>query len=116
MEERQHEHECQQNGHDHGPEQNHNQEHDHEHDHDHHHTHHEHSHDHGHEHAHGEDISQEETLALLAYMASHNKHHAEELSNLATGIKGEASFHLQNAIGLFNEGNEELEKALNLMK
>ena len=87
----------------------HNHEHAHDHNHDHEHAHH---HDHALEGA----TSPEETLALLAYMVSHNKHHAEELEKLAAEIKGEAEFHLQNAIGSFNEGNEELEKALKLLQ
>ena len=78
--------------------------------------HHAHNHAHHHDHALDSATSQEETLALLAYMVSHNKHHAEELEKLATEIKGEAEFHLQNAIGSFKEGNEELEKALKLLQ
>ena len=43
---------------------------------------HEHPHEHDHVHAH-KAHSPEEALALLSYMADHNKHHAEELHELA---------------------------------
>ena len=80
-----------------------------------------HHHDHNHEHhhhdpSHAEVTSKEETLALLAYMVSHNKHHAEELANLSAGVEGEAAAELQKAITLFNEGNVALEAALKLMQ
>ena len=78
--------------------------------------HHEHSHNHHHDHEHGEEVSKEETLALLAYMVSHNKHHAEELTNLSAGVQGEAAIALQKAIALFQEGNQALETALKLME
>jgi len=76
---------------------------------------HEHEHHHHHDHEHGE-VSKEETLALLAYMVSHNKHHAEELTNLSAGVQGEAAIALQKAISLFQEGNQALETALKLME
>ena len=97
--------------------------HEHEHDHTNEHSHsHEHTHDHDHEHSHGhphttaDATSREETLALLAYMVSHNKHHAEELTNLSAGVDGDAALALQKAIALFQEGNQELEAALKLMQ
>ncbi|MBR6476971.1 MAG: cobalt transporter [Lachnospiraceae bacterium] len=99
---------------------NHELEHEHQHDHGHNHGHnHEHDHEHSHEHEHGHDhaeVSREETLALLAYMVSHNKHHAEELVNLSAGVEGEAALALHKAISLFQEGNQELEAALKLLQ
>ena len=79
--------------------------------------HHEHAHhDHKHHEHTAEGASREETLALLSYMVSHNKHHAEELSDLSAHVSGEARSCLLQAIKLFGEGNQELEKALTLMK
>ena len=87
--------------------------HDHEHNHEHGHNH---DHNHNHGHASGEAPSREETLALLSYMVQHNKHHAEELSSLAENLSGEAAVSLQKAICSFENGNAELERALELMK
>ena len=57
-------------------------EHDHDHDHDH-------VHPHDHEHTHSHDHhSPEEALALLTYMLGHNRHHAEELHELAHDVDG----------------------------
>ena len=100
--------------------ENHNHELKHEHQRDHAHSHerehgHEHTRPHDHDHACGE-VSREETLALLAYMVSHNKHHAEELLNLSAGVEGEAALALHKAISLFQEGNQELEAALKLLQ
>ena len=59
-------------------------EYDHDHDHDH-------VHPHDHEHTHSHDHhSPEEALALLTYMLGHNRHHAEELHELAHDVDGEA--------------------------
>lgn len=55
---------------------------------------HEHGHDHGHTHEHH---SPEETVALLAYMVTHNQHHAEELHELAHSVEGEAAQLLHEA-------------------
>ena len=66
-------------------------EHDHEHTHSHEHCGHSHTHTHAdgtththaHTHSHSAASSPEEALALLKYMLDHNKHHAEELHDLA---------------------------------
>lgn len=71
---------------------------------------HEHCHDHHHEH------SPEETVALLTYMVGHNKHHAEELHELAHGVDGEAAQLIHDAVVDFQVGNEKLEEALRLLK
>lgn len=72
-------------------------------------------HDHPHTHE-VKEHSQEETLALLNYMIDHNRHHAEELHELAHSAKEEAEVLIHEAVELFDQGNEKLEKALQLMK
>lgn len=98
--------------------------------HDHEHTHtdgttHTHTHDHGHEqeHTHTHDHSHthdhhspEEALALLAYMVQHNRHHAEELHELAHSMDDEAAQLIHDAILDFDLGNEKLDEALKLLK
>lgn len=74
---------------------------------------HEHNHDHEHSHkAH----SPEEALALLSYMTQHNKHHAEELHELAHGMGDNTAALIHEAVALFNAGNEKLEQALQMLK
>ena len=75
----------------------------------------EHIHEHGHSHEHREH-SPEETLALLRYMIDHNKHHAEELHELAHSIGGDAASLIHDAIVDFNLANEKLEEALQILK
>jgi len=79
---------------------------------------HTHSHQHSHEHIHSEApaSSREELLALLSYMVSHNKHHAEELHDLAHDIGGETATLIHKAIDAFSEGNTRLEEALEHMQ
>ncbi len=76
---------------------------------------HSHTHDHGHEHSH-QHHSPEEALALLAYMVQHNRHHAEELHDLAHSMDDEAAQLIHDAILDFNLGNEKLDEALKLLK
>lgn len=76
---------------------------------------HEHGHTHDHEHTH-EHHSPEEALALLAYMVQHNRHHAEELHELAHSMEDEAAQLIHDAILDFNLGNEKLDEALRLLK
>ena len=110
--------------HEHNHEHSHEHTHEHTHEHSHEHTHehtHEHSHEHSHEHVHhhGTDeaaTSREELLALLSYMVSHNKHHCEEIAELAKSTEGDAALALQNAIHSFEEGNQLLELALETLK
>lgn len=85
-------------------------EHDHDHDHDH-----VHPHDHAHTHSHGHH-SPEEALALLTYMLGHNRHHAQELHELAHDVDGEAQQLLHDAVVDFTLGNEKLEEALRILK
>lgn len=71
---------------------------------------HEHTHDHSHDHS-GEH-SPEEALALLTYMCGHNKHHTEELHELAHDLTGDAAELLHEAVKDFSAGTEKLEKVL----
>lgn len=72
-------------------------------------------HEHDHPHPHREH-SPEEALALLAYMTEHNKHHAEELHELAHSVNAAAAELIHAAVDEFNAGNEKLEKALAILK
>ena len=71
----------------------------------------EHIHDHDHDHDH-EHNSPEETLALLTYLLDHNRHHAEELHDLAHGLDWEASELLHEAVADYRQGNDKLAEAL----
>ena len=75
----------------------------------------EHTHDHDHEHDH-EHHSPEETLALLTYMLGHNRHHAQELHELAHSVDGEAAALLHEAVDELGRSNDALEQALALLK
>jgi len=86
----------------------------HSHEHTHEHADHGHAHPHTHEHTHGEH-SAEEALALLRYMADHNRHHAEELHELAHSLSGDAAELIHAAVDLFEQGNEKLDQALGLL-
>lgn len=78
---------------------------------------HEHIHEHGHEHSHEHKThSPEETLALLRYMIDHNKHHAEELHELAHSASTDAAALIHEAVAAFDVGNEKLERALAILK
>ena len=49
---------------------------------------HKHHHEHPHDHEHLQEASSPaETLALLNYMLGHNRHHAQELHELAHGVE-----------------------------
>ncbi len=58
----------------------------------------------------------DEQTALLAYMVNHNRSHAEELHELAHSLDGEAAELIHSAVSLFDQGNDKLEQALNIMK
>lgn len=73
----------------------------------------EHTHDHDHHRGHA---SPEESLALLTYMLSHNRHHAEELHELAHGMDGEAAQLIHDAVVDFELGNEKLAEALHILQ
>ena len=76
-----------------------------------------HDHTHEHTHAHAAAASKEETLALLRYMLHHNRHHAEELHELAHNVPdGEAHTLLHRAVDQLNESSDSLERALALLE
>ena len=76
-----------------------------------------HDHDHPHPHSHAAPSSPEETLALLNYMLGHNRHHAEELHELAHGVENEAARALlHEAVDALGTSNEKLEAALALIR
>lgn len=77
-----------------------------------------HYHDPNHSHTHTSSISsKEEALALLAYMVNHNKHHAEELHEIAHSIHDEQAHDLiHHALDSYTSGNEKLEQALKLLR
>ena len=78
---------------------------------------HTHQHPHDHEPPHSHDRhSPEEALALLAYMVQHNRHHAEELHELAHSMDDDAAQLIHDAILDFDLGNEKLDEALKLLK
>lgn len=82
-----------------------------------HHHDHDHPHEHTHAHTHGAASSPEETLALLTYMLGHNRHHSEELRELAEGVSDEAARDLiGEAVEALQESNLRLEEALVLLK
>lgn len=78
---------------------------------------HDHIHPHEHEHTHAAASSPEETLALLTYMLGHNRHHAEELHELAHGVENaEAHELIHAAVDDLASSNEKLAAALALIK
>ena len=58
----------------------------------------------------------EQKAALLNYMVSHNKSHAEELHELAHSLDGEVAELIHEAVELFDQGNEKLAHALEHLK
>ena len=88
-------------------------EHAHTHEHDHSHAHHTHDHTHSSGASEADPAKQQ---ALLTYMLDHNKHHAEELHDLGHAIGGQAGELIHSAVDAFEQGNNKLEQALNLLK
>ena len=68
----------------------------------------EHNH-HGHIH---DSSSHEETIALLKYMAHHNAHHAEELSETASSLSEAAAILIKEAVELLNKSTEKINQAI----
>jgi hypothetical protein len=73
-------------------------------------------HMHGHDHTHDDLTTPEQKLALLSYMTEHNKSHADELHELAHSLDGDAADLVHEAVSLFEQGNEKLSAALELLK
>lgn len=63
-----------------------------------------------HEHSHSHN-SPQESLALLGYMVEHNKHHAEELREIANGLPSDVSALISEALCDLEKGNTKLEQA-----
>lgn len=75
-----------------------------------------HEHEHGHTHCdHCGEATAEETIALLKYMLDHNRHHADELHDLAHGLNGEARELVHGAVIDLETGNDKLARALKLL-
>ena len=70
----------------------------------------------GHTHSHEQFGDFDKTKTLLTYMLDHNRHHAEELHELAHSLEDEPAQLLHDAILDFNLGNEKLDEALKLLK
>ncbi len=77
-----------------------------------------HSHDHDHEHEHCAVCggTSAETVALLSYMLDHNRHHADELHDLAHELDGEARELVHAAVIDIESSNDKLARALKLIK
>ena len=94
--------------------------HEHSHTHEHEHGGHTHVHTHAdgttHSHSHAAVSSPEEALALLRYMLSHNRHHAEELHDLAHCFDDVSGDLIQQAVDKLGESNDLIEEALSLIE
>lgn len=64
---------------------------------------------HGHTHDHSTD---NETLALLKYMAQHNAHHAEELMETVSSLSDNSALLIKEAVALLNESTEKINQAI----
>ena len=74
------------------------------------------THTHAHTHSHAAASSPEEALALLNYMLDHNRHHAEELHDLAHCFDDVAGDLIHDAVDKLGESNDLIEQALSLIK
>lgn len=74
----------------------------------------------GHDHHHHETLEPDKSTALLTYMLDHNRHHAEELHDLAHSLsesgKAAAASLLHEAVSAFQQGNDKLAAALAALK
>ena len=68
-----------------------------------------------HTHTHAAASSPEEALALLKYMLDHNRHHAEELHDLAHCFDDVAGDLIHDAVDKLGESNDLIEQALSLI-
>ena len=75
-----------------------------------------HDHNHPHSHSNAGASSPEEALALLTYMLSHNRHHAEELHDLAHCFDDVAEDLIHQAVDKLGESNDLIEQALSLIR
>ena len=56
-----------------------------------------------------------EAVALLRYMIDHNKHHTDELYDLAGKLDGDAKQLVHAAVIQYEQGTDKLEQALKAM-
>jgi hypothetical protein len=84
---------------------------------------HEHAHDHSHPHVHGGDARSgigARTAAVLEYMLAHNEQHADELADIADGLRGtgpaDAVAGLDAAVLDLRSGDAKLAEALRIFK
>ncbi len=70
---------------------------------------------HSHPHTHATASSPEEALALLKYMLDHNRHHAEELHDLAHSFDDVSADLIHDAVDKLGESNALIEQALSLI-
>ena len=74
----------------------------------------------GHTHSHEQFGDFNKTRALLTYMLEHNRHHADDLHDLAHALEHQEQFEaaalIQEGLNYFNDGNDKLEAALEQLK
>lgn len=71
---------------------------------------------HNHEHCHHcHEATSEETLALLKYMLDHNRHHADELHDMAHNLDSDAKELVHAAVIDLENGNDKLAKAISIL-
>lgn len=75
-----------------------------------------HTHTHPHDAEHETQYTREEGLALLRYMAEHNRHHTDELHELAHQVGGDVEALIHEACVDYAAGNEKLEQAVRLLE
>ena len=76
-----------------------------------------HKHDHNHVHEHPLEMGDsQKTLIVLKYMLDHNRHHSEELHEIADSIEGDAAKLLYDAVDAFEQGNDKLAAAIQVLE
>jgi len=68
-----------------------------------------------HNHTQGE-VPEEELLALLKYMADHNKHHSEELQDLSHSADDKVKILLYEAVKDLESSTEKIYQAIKLLE
>lgn len=58
------------------------------------------------------DASAEEAIALLKYMAHHNAHHADELTETVPSLSDNAALLIKEAVDLLNKSTEKINQAI----
>lgn len=59
-----------------------------------------------------EEITTEQALALLDYMAHHSEHHAQELLEASRALPEKAAAHIAEAVALLTQSNEKIRAAI----